>query len=211
MTTSRCGSRLRSVEALQRLLVVTIARASDAVSVGAAVSKKRDDPPRSPAARRGGRHDAADGRANERGEELLGVGDDDRDDVAALEAGALQSGRHAVSGRADVLVRTRQQAALADKGVAGALPWMRRRALRRASSISASCVGALFDEGGDLGHHLADSADGRHVVEGIEMSKVSSSSATTSSTCSESKPRSATNSLDNEGSIGRRLTFMKSR
>src|SRR4029077_13019007 len=42
---------------------------------------------------------------------------------------------------------------------------------------------------------------------GIEMSKRSSSSAITSSTCSESNPRSATRSLASVGSIGRRLTF----
>src|SRR5262249_13316322 len=41
----------------------------------------------------------------------------------------------------------------------------------------------------------------------IEISNRSSSSATTSRTCSESKPRSAMRSLASVGSIGRRLTF----
>ena len=44
-------------------------------------------------------------------------------------------------------------------------------------------------------------------VRGIETPKRSSSSATVSMICSESKPRSASKSLVSVGSIGRRLTF----
>ncbi len=189
----------------------TIARASEAAAASAQlVSKKRGRFRRGRWRIEGGRDDPGDGRANERRQELLGVGDDERDDVAALEAGAPQPRGNAVSRRANVRVRAGPWVAIPEERVAGAACRIPRRALRPASSMLGITRWRALRRGRRPGPR-----PGRRCgvagtsFSGIEMSNMSSSSATTSRTWSESKPRSATRSLDSVGSIGRRLTFLR--
>ena len=53
---------------------------------------------------RGG-DNAGDRGADQRGQELFGVADDEGDDIAALQAGREQSAGHAMSGLANLRVR----------------------------------------------------------------------------------------------------------